>query len=135
MAPEAALGEKIDGRTDLYSLGCVAYWLLTGTVVFEATSVLQAVARHMNDPVVPPSQRSGITVPPRLERLILATLGKRPDDRPATAGEVGRELVAMDDEPWTEEQAVEWWHQMRTPVPKESVPGPQSAQLVVHGRG
>ena len=86
MAPEAALGEKIDGRTDLYSLGCVAYWLLTGTVVFEATSVLQAVARHINDPVVPPSQRSGIPVPPRLEQLILAMLGKRPDDRPASAG-------------------------------------------------
>ena len=135
MAPEAALGEKIDGRTDLYSLGCVAYWLLTGTVVFEATSVLQAVARHINDPVVPPSQRSGFPVPRRLEKLILAMLGKRPDDRPASAGEVGRELVAMDDDPWTEEQAVEWWQEIRTPVPEEAVPGPQSAQLVIHGRG
>ena len=135
MAPEAALGEKIDGRTDLYSLGCVGYWLLTGTVVFEATSVLQAVARHINDPPIPPSQRSGSPVPPRLEQLILSMLGKRPDDRPATAGEVGRELVAMDDDPWTEEQAVEWWQEIRTPVPKEAVPGPQSAQLVIHGRG
>ena len=135
MAPEAALGEKIDGRTDLYSLGCVGYWLLTGRVVFEATSVLQSVARHINDPVVPPSQRSGTPVPPRLEQLILAMLGKRPDDRPATAGEVGRELVAMDADPWTEEQAVEWWQEILTPVPKETVPGPQSARLVIHGRG
>ena len=62
-------------------------------------------------------------------------LGKRPDDRPATAGEVGRELLAMDDDPWTEEQAVEWWQEILTPVPKETVPGPQSARLVVHGRG
>ncbi|HSE67616.1 MAG TPA: protein kinase, partial [Gemmatimonadales bacterium] len=89
MAPEAALGEKIDGRTDLYSLGCVGYWLLTGKVVFEATSVLQAVARQINDSPISPSERSGLPVPPRLEQLILAMLGKRPDDRPATAGEVG----------------------------------------------
>src|SRR5262245_1207832 len=135
MAPEAALGEKIDGRSDLYSLGCVAYWLLTGTVVFEATSVLQVVARHINDRPVPPSQRSGMPVPARLEQLILAMLGNRPEDRPATAGEVARELLAMDDDSWTEDQAVGWWEQIRTLAPKETVPGPQSAQLVVHGRG
>jgi eukaryotic-like serine/threonine-protein kinase len=135
MAPEAALGEKIDGRSDLYSLGCVGYWLLTASVVFEATSVLQAVARHINDPPVPPSQRSRMPVPRRLEQLILAMLEKRPQDRPATAGEVGRELLAMDDDPWTEEQAVGWWEQIRNLAPNETVPGPESAQLVVHGRG
>ena len=68
MAPEMALGET--GRRPRRSLraGVRAYFLLTGTLVFEATSVLQVVARHINDPVVPPSQRSGIPVPPRLEQ-------------------------------------------------------------------
>jgi serine/threonine-protein kinase len=135
MAPEAALGEKIDGRTDLYSLGCVAYWLLTGKVVFEAASVLQAVARHINDAPVPPSERSGMPVPPRLEQLILAMLAKRPEDRPRSAAEVGRELIAMDDDSWTEEQAARWWSQIRAPVPRETVPEIPNAPLVVHGRG
>ena len=62
-------------------------------------------------------------------------LGKRPEDRPATASEVGRELLAIDDDPWTEEQAIGWWEQIRAIAPKETVAAPQSAELVIHGRG
>ncbi|HEY7027470.1 MAG TPA: hypothetical protein VH438_07695 [Gemmatimonadales bacterium] len=62
-------------------------------------------------------------------------LAKRPEDRPATAGEVARELLAMDDDAWTEEQAVGWWQQIRTLAPEETAPGSRSAQLVIHGRG
>jgi serine/threonine-protein kinase len=63
MAPEVALGHAVDGRADLYAIGCVAYFLLTQEVVFMANTALQAVARHINDPPVPPSQRAKQPVP------------------------------------------------------------------------
>jgi len=112
MAPEMALGGAIDGRADLYALGCVAYYLLTRQVVFEAGSALQAVARHVKDVPVPPSQRGGTPLPPALEQLVLALLAKRPEDRPASAAEVSRRLAAIDVEPWGEEQAAEWWQRI-----------------------
>jgi serine/threonine-protein kinase len=113
MAPEMALGGSIDGRADLYAMGCVAYYLLTRQVVFEAGTALQAVARHVKDVPVPPSQRGGIPVPAALEQLVLALLNKRPEDRPGSAAEVNRALAAIDLEPWGEEQAAEWWKRVQ----------------------
>lgn len=112
MAPELILGEPVDGRADLYALGCVGYFLLTGTVVFEASTVLQALARQVNDTPVPPSERSGRPVPPALEQIILSLLAKRPDDRPASATELGERLAAIDTNPWTETHAAEWWREI-----------------------
>jgi tRNA A-37 threonylcarbamoyl transferase component Bud32 len=109
MAPEMALGEAVDARADLYAVGCVGYFLLTGTVVFEATSPLQAVARHVSDPPTPPSERAGVSVPPDLELIILALLAKKPSDRPPSAAALARMLRSVKLEPWTEEQAAEWW--------------------------
>jgi eukaryotic-like serine/threonine-protein kinase len=109
MAPEMVLAEQVDGRADLYALGCVAYYLLAGEVVFPAATALQSVARHVSDPPVPPSQRSGIDVPPELERLILALLAKRPQDRPGSATELAAALRALDVPPWTEAHAIVWW--------------------------
>jgi tRNA A-37 threonylcarbamoyl transferase component Bud32 len=114
MAPEMALGGPIDGRADLYAMGCVAYYLLTRKVVFEAATALQAVARHVSDTPIPPSQRGGVQVPPALERLVLALLAKRPEDRPASAAELARSLAAIDVEPWGEEQAAAWWKAARS---------------------
>jgi eukaryotic-like serine/threonine-protein kinase len=87
MAPETALGETVDGRADIYALGCVAYWLLTGKRVFEADTPLQLVAKHIRSEPVPPSQRvAGLIIPARLEELVLQCLAKNPADRPtATA--------------------------------------------------
>jgi hypothetical protein len=109
MAPEVALGDQVDGRADLYALGCVAYYLLTGKVVFESTSALQSIARHLNDAPVPPSQRAKQAVPPALDQLVLALLAKRPEDRPGSAAELAGSLEAIDVEPWGEEQAAQWW--------------------------
>jgi serine/threonine protein kinase len=86
MAPEAALGEKIDGRTDLFAFGAVLFEMLAGVRAFQRETAAETMTAILKEDVQP-SQRSGIPVPPRLERLILAMLGKRPDDRPATAGE------------------------------------------------
>src|SRR4051794_17350526 len=85
MAPEMALGEAVDGRADIYALGCVAYYLLTGKLVFEATSAYQLIAKHMQQPPVPPSQRSELEINAELEQVVLACLAKRPEDRPQSA--------------------------------------------------
>jgi len=97
MAPELASDEGADGRADLYSLGCVAFYLLTGRLVFEAGSALQMIARHLYDAPEPPS-RYAPEVPPALDRLVLACLAKRPMERPASAAEVGRALLAIERE-------------------------------------
>jgi serine/threonine-protein kinase len=109
MAPEMALGETVDGRADLYALGCVAYFLLSGQLVFEAPSGLQVIAKHMQEPPVPPSSRTELELSPQLEQVVLACLAKRPDDRPQTAAELDRMLAEIEIEPWSEEEATRWW--------------------------
>jgi tRNA A-37 threonylcarbamoyl transferase component Bud32 len=109
MAPEMALGDTVDGRADLYALGCVAYYLLTGALVFEADNGLQMIAKHLRAEPVPPSQRTPLPIPAALECLVLACLAKKPDDRPHSASELARSLAAIKGEPWSEGQAMEWW--------------------------
>jgi serine/threonine-protein kinase len=121
MAPEMALGEPVDGRADIYSLGCVAYYLLTGAMVFEAGNVYQAIAMTLRDEPVPPSQRTGNPIPPALERLVLSCLAKKAYDRPRSVAELGRALAAIDVPPWTEEQAREWWAAHAAPPAAEVV--------------
>jgi serine/threonine-protein kinase len=109
MAPEMALGETVDGRADLYALGCVAYYLLTGALVFDADTGLQMMAKHLRAEPVPPSQRSALPIPPALERLVLACIAKKPEGRPHSAAELARALAGIKGEPWSETQAREWW--------------------------
>jgi serine/threonine-protein kinase len=109
MAPEMALGEAFDGRADIYAVGCVAYYLLTGQLVFEAANAMQMIAKHMRDAPIPPSKRSELHVPAQLEQLVLACLAKQPEDRPVGAAELGRSLKAVGGEPWGEEEAARWW--------------------------
>jgi len=109
MAPELALGEKSDARTDLYALGCVAYYLLTGQLVFEAANGLQMITKHIQEAPVPPSQRTELEVSPELDRVVLACLAKRPDDRPSSGAELDRMLADIEVEPWSEEEATRWW--------------------------
>jgi hypothetical protein len=109
MAPEMALGEAVDGRADLYALGCVAYYLLTGRRVFESESGFQMIAKHVNERPVPPSQRTELDIAPELDRVVLACLAKRPEDRPQSAAELDRMLAEIDIEPWSEAEATRWW--------------------------
>ena len=110
MAPEAVNGDTVDRRVDLYALGCVGYWLLTGELVFEADRPLQMLVQHLHATPVPPSRRAVRAVPPPLERLVLRCLEKRPGDRPASADEIAAELDAMAVQlPWGQEQARAWW--------------------------
>ncbi len=111
MAPEMALGEKVDGRADIYALGCVAYYLLTGRLVFEGTASFQVIAKHIQEEPVPPSERTELEIDPALDRLVLSCLAKKPDDRPQTAAELDRELADIEREPWSQEEAQRWWRQ------------------------
>jgi serine/threonine-protein kinase len=110
MPPEIALGREVDGRADLYALGCVGYWLITGEPVFPAATPLEMVTQHVVGTPVPPSQRTQAPIPPSLERLILACLEKDPSRRPADAEELAQRLAACELEaPWTPERARCWW--------------------------
>jgi serine/threonine protein kinase len=113
LAPELALGSRtVDGRADIYALGCVAYWLVTGQRVFEAESPLQMVVQHIETPPIPPSQRGGNRVPPDLDELILWCLQKAPEKRPADVAEVARHLASCRlDARWTPERAAVWWEE------------------------
>jgi serine/threonine protein kinase len=109
MAPEMALGDTVDGRADLYALGCVSYYLLTGAIVFDADTGLQMIAKHLRAEPVPPSQRTALPIPAALERLVLACLAKKPEDRPQSAAELARSLSDIEGDRWSEERAAEWW--------------------------
>lgn len=111
IAPEIAAGAReVDGRVDLYGLGCVAYWLLTGTLVFDEPNVAAAVVAHMQKPPEPPSRRVEWPIPADLEALILQCLAKRPEDRPESAAELARRAAECRGvEPWTQEDAERWW--------------------------
>jgi serine/threonine-protein kinase len=111
MAPELALGEEVDARTDLYALGCVAYFLLTGRPVFEADTTMRLMVRHIEEKPVPPSQRTELPIPAALDAAVLACLAKEPASRPPTAVALDQALAEAqpEAEPWGEEQAAQWW--------------------------
>jgi serine/threonine-protein kinase len=131
IAPEQALGQsKLDGRVDIYATGCVAYWLLTGHLVFTAATPTALLLHHVNTVPTPPSVRAKLPIPAALDQLVLACLAKDPGDRPQSAKELSRRLAEIDGcGVWTEVEAREWWasHQPsllspdgrlpRTPVP------------------
>jgi eukaryotic-like serine/threonine-protein kinase len=109
LAPELALGEACDGRADLYALGCVAYFLLTGQLVFRAGNGLQMISKHIQETPVPPSQRTELEVAAELDQVVLACLAKKPEDRPQSATALDRMLAQIEVEPWSEEAATQWW--------------------------
>ena len=111
IAPEQALGgSAIDGRADIYSTGCVAYWLLTGEFVFTADTPIGIVMHHVNTVPTPPSSRTELPIPTALNQLILSCLAKDPKERPQTAKELSRRLAAIETaHAWTEDDARRWW--------------------------
>ncbi len=113
MAPEMASGEgEIDGRADIYALGCVAYWLLTAQMVFEKPSALGMIVAHTNEKPMPISGRTQVPVPEPLERVIMQCLAKRPEDRPQSTMELSLMLAELNlESQWTAERAGQWWEE------------------------
>ena len=115
MAPEVIRGESTtDGRADIYSLGCVAYWLLTGTPVFPGTTPVDTIRAHIDDTPTPPSELSELPVSSALEALVLACLEKAPAARPQSCEELAHRLDACDlGGLWGPQQAQRWWDSHR----------------------
>jgi hypothetical protein len=111
IAPEQALGgTDLDGRVDIYATGCVAYWLLTGQLVFTAETQMGLLLHHAKTPPTPPSVRTGQPIPEALDRLVLSCLAKDPADRPQSARELSRRLAEVEGaDAWTQDRAREWW--------------------------
>ena len=123
MAPEMSLGETVDGRSDMYALGCVGYYLLTAHLVFDATTAFQMIAKHLRNDPVPPSLRGKADIPQSVEAAILKCLAKRPEDRYETVMDFSKALAATKLPAWTEEEARQCWR-ARQPVVAVSSPAP-----------
>ena len=109
LAPEVASGEpEVDARADLYAVGCVAYWLLTGRTVFTGDTALKQILAHVAEAPAPPSRCAAL--PAALDELVLRCLAKRPGDRPQSAELLAASFAALPLEPsWTPERARSWW--------------------------
>jgi len=113
LSPEAITRpDAIDGRSDLYAVGALAYFLLTGRHVFEGATVVEVCAHHLHTRPAPPSARVGRPVPPALEAVVMACLEKEPERRPQSAADLVERLEACAAEsPWTERDARAWWRE------------------------
>jgi tRNA A-37 threonylcarbamoyl transferase component Bud32 len=111
MAPEIILGDAdVDRRADVYALGCVAYYLLTGQLVFEADTPMKMLLQHVQAAPLPPSQRTELPIPKELDDLVLACLAKDPNDRPQNAEELFRMATGCNSCPtWDQDAARTWW--------------------------
>jgi serine/threonine-protein kinase len=102
----------VDGRADIYALGAVAYFILTGHQVFEATSVMEVLSKHMFEQPIAPSVRLGRAIAPDLENLVLSCLAKDRDARPSSAAALRGALLACEDAArYDVEAARRWWRE------------------------
>jgi serine/threonine-protein kinase len=112
ISPEALKGAAlVDARSDIYSLGAVAYYMLTGEPVFTGRTALEICAHHLHSAPIAPSERLGRAVPADLEDIVLRCLAKSPSDRYRTASELERGLASSADAlGWSADRARAWWN-------------------------
>jgi len=116
MAPEQIRHQPLDGRTDLYSLGCVAYFLLTGEAVFAGPNAMNTMVAHMTKTPPSPREKAHGWLPEGLESVIKDCLAKDPTKRPASDREVAQRLRAIEipeQHAWSAGKAETWWEALR----------------------
>ncbi|MGE0450486.1 MAG: serine/threonine-protein kinase [Vicinamibacterales bacterium] len=110
MAPEMILDGTVDARADIYSFGCVAYYLLTGQLVFDADSPMKMFVQHLQSVPVPPSRRSELPISPEVDALVMSCLEKDPSRRPPSIADVVRRIDQIAKPgAWTNDLARGWW--------------------------
>ncbi|MDT8436583.1 MAG: serine/threonine-protein kinase [Gemmatimonadota bacterium] len=111
LAPETVYGDdEVDARSDIYNLGGVAFWMLTGRPPFTADTAVALMVDHVKSKPPVPSEVSELEIPPELDELVLRCLEKDPLDRFASAREFRRALDAIPvEEPWDGDKAENWW--------------------------
>jgi serine/threonine-protein kinase len=121
LAPELITNATVFSPTsDLYALGGVGYYMLTGRNVFEGGSAAEICAMHLHDEPVPPSRRISREIPSDLEAIVMACLAKQPGDRPQSAQIMSEMLMGCEDYgAWTQEKAEQWWSSNRISLPME----------------
>ena len=129
MAPEVIVGhQKVDHRADLYALGCVAYFLLTGQQVFEGGTQMQTLIDHVSTAPAPPSARSSTPIPRSVDAVVLACLEKDPARRPPDALTLLRRLEECDGaREWSNTRAAAWWQANLPALEAESAPVAEAA--------
>ena len=139
LAPEAITNpEQVDARADLYALGAVGYYLLTGQPVFTGQSLLEVAAQHLHQPPVPPSARSEHPIPAALENLLLACLAKDPEHRPRSAHDVVKALKSCPVAEWGISEASDWWREHGAAARVRGAAasdGPKTVLVDLAGRG
>ncbi len=131
MSPEQATDQPLDGRSDLYSLGCVAYWLLTGQAVFTSENQMELLNDHVQREPIPPSERGGRPLPPALEAIVMSCLAKNPEKRPRDARALAHHLRTADlagSDAWDDTRMRLWWEQH---LPPQSLPTPNDGATQV----
>jgi tRNA A-37 threonylcarbamoyl transferase component Bud32 len=116
MSPEQAIGDRDpDARSDVYAVGGVLYFLLTGRPPFDDENPMKVLIAHAHTQPPPPSQHNA-DVPDDVEMVILRCLHKNPDDRYQSAADLAAALEDCDDYGrWTRESAKSWWHEHESP--------------------
>jgi serine/threonine protein kinase len=134
MAPEIAAGEAmVDARSDIYSLGCVAFYLLTGRPPFDDGNVLRLLRRQIEERPGLPSEKAATPIPEELDAAILACLEKDPNRRPGSARELAEILRRVPlPEAWSAALALRWWDENGPPsfpvlLSNRRDPGPNEA--------
>ncbi|CAN5899095.1 hypothetical protein BH11MYX3_BH11MYX3_01100 [soil metagenome] len=134
MAPEQILGMQLDGRADLYALGCVAWWLLTGKEVFPREGAdAKILHKHIYEKVPALDGKVRGWCPPELRAVVAACLAKEPEDRPTDARHLAAMLRAIEiptEHAWTDARALAWWaaYKPAKPVPRVS---PSEVQVIM----
>src|SRR5262249_49140122 len=120
-APEIAMGEaRYAHRADLYAVGCVGYWLLTGSLVFESDPPMKMMMDHARPPAPPPRSRTELPIPAELEQIIMDCLEKDPERRPPGAAALAERLRRCNlPEQWTPERAASWWRTHLPPLTQQ----------------
>jgi serine/threonine-protein kinase len=122
VSPEQALGQQLDARSDIYNVGAVAYFLMTGRLTFERTSIIEMLHAHAREPFVPDYPFTE-AVPADLQRVVGRCLEKDPDRRYPDALSLEEALAACQGvDEWTTEQAREWWRGIGEASPEPSLP-------------